>query len=151
MKSLVLIFLRLVIIPFFILLSSCKESGDLINPVAPAKLSVEIIPYENAPQEVDSSLYYKKMFVSWNVSNSLHDTLKADSLAKWFAESEYKLTDMWFPHVVSRCAYKSITDNIVNIKLSQPDTSLKIQGYSPTSYIASVCYSKYRHYKFSRE
>ncbi|MGD8782733.1 MAG: hypothetical protein PVH88_27730 [Ignavibacteria bacterium] len=140
------------IISFLIFLSSCKDSSNSTNPLVSVKLSIEIISYEDISQEVDSSLYYMQMFVDWNATSSFHDTLKADSLARWFAEeSEYEITDMWFPHAQSRCAYISSTDNIVIIKLSHPDNNIKEEGYIPTSYIANLCYAQYRHYIFTRE
>ena len=130
---------------------SCNKSSEPTNPITPANLSMEIIPYQDAPSIVDSNLCYLKEFKSWNTTNSLLDTLKADSLAEWFAQSQYKITDMWFPNIETLCLFPIQTENIVTIRLQQPDTSLKSEGYSSTSSVVSVCYRYYRHYIFTRK
>ena len=133
MKLFNLILFGLVILLFAISLSSCQRSNEPTSPIITTNLKMEIIPYQDVPVNVDSNLCYIKIFVSWNTSVSKLDTLKADSLAEWFAQSQYQITDMWFPDVESRCLNPLATENTVTIKLAQPDTSLKSQGFSSTS------------------
>ena len=135
-----IIFLVLILFP------SCKNTST--NPVQ-SNPSMEIISYKDAPTRLDSNLCYIRLFVEWNKSG-WRDTLKADSLALWFADSRYQITDMWFPNVETLCLNPINTENIVTLKLLQPDSTLKSQGYSSTSSVVSGCYSYYRHYIFTR-
>jgi len=130
------------------IIPSCKNTSQPTNPNE-VKLSMEIISFQDAPSIVDSNLCYKKLFVEWNKSN-WRDTLKADSLAEWFAQSQYQITDMWFPNVSTFCLYPINTENIVTLKLLKPDTNLKSQGYYSTTSVVDPCWSYYRHYIFTR-
>ena len=135
-----------IILFILLIVPSCKNTST--NPIQ-SNLSMEIIPYQDAPSIVDSNFCYIKRFVEWNTSSWL-DTLKADSLAQWFAQSQYQIIDMWFPNVSTLCLNPINTENIVTLKLLQSDTNLKSQGYSPTSSVVSGCYQYYRHYIFTR-
>jgi len=128
---------------------SCKKSSTPTSPTYRVQLTMEIIPYQNAPASVDSTLGYIKSFVEWN-SSSWRDTTKADSLAQWFAQSQHQITDMWFPNVDTRCASPINTENTVTLTLSTPDTSLRSLGYSSTTRVVSGCYVYYRHYVFTK-
>ncbi len=119
-----------------IILPSCKNTPT--NPIQ-YNLSMEIISYQAAPTIVDSNLCCLKLFVEWN-KLSWRDTLKADSLAQWFAKSQYPITDMWFPNVDTRCLNPINTENIVTLKLARPDSTLKSLGYSSTTSVVSACF-----------
>lgn len=147
-KLAILMFGVFLILTFFY---SCNKSSEPTNSITSTNLSMKIISYQDAPATVDSNLCYTKEFKSWNTFNSLLDTLKADSLANWFAQSQYQITDMWFPEVGTVCSFPIQTENIVTIRLLQPDTSLKSQGYTSTSSVVSYCYRYYRHYIFTRK
>ena len=135
---------------FICLLSlSCKKSSSPTSSGGEVNLSMEIISYLDAPTSVDSNLCYGKKFVEWN-STSWRDTSRCDSLAQWFANSKYPITDLWFPEVDSRCGRPLNTENIVTFKLASPDTSLQSQGYTRTSEVVSACFMEYRHYIFTR-
>ena len=110
---------------------------------------MEIISYQAATTIIDSNLCLLKLFVEWN-KLSTRDPLKADSLAQWFANTQYPITDMWFPNADMRCFNPINTENIVTLKLAQPDSTLKSQGYSSTTSVVSVCFPYYRHYIFTR-
>ena len=138
-----------VVVICLINLSSCKKSSEPTSSSGPVTLSMEIISYQDAPTSLDSNLCYIKDFVEWN-STGWRDTIRCDSLAHWFANSKYQITDLWFPNVDSRCANPINTENTVTLKLASSDTSLQSQGFARTSKVVSVCYTEYRHYIFSR-
>jgi hypothetical protein len=141
--------LVLFIIVFSLLFVSCKKSSTPTSPTFHVQVSMEIIPYQSAPATVESTLGYIKQFVEWNPSG-IRDTTKADSLAQWFAQSPYRVTDMWFPEVDSRCAIPINTENVVTLELAAPDTNLKSLGYSSETAVVSPCYVYYRHYVFTK-
>src|ERR1039458_7963543 len=128
---------------------SCNKSSEPITPSMQVHVSMEIISYLNAPITVDSTLAYIQNFVIWNTALS-PDTTKADSLAQWFTQTSYQITDMWFSDVNTRCLNPINTENVVTLKLAKPDTSLRAQGYSSTTTVVNPCYITYRHYIFTR-
>ena len=141
------LFYSIVMICLF--LTSCKRSNTPTNPTEQVHVSMEIISYQDAPFAVDSNLCYIENFIEWNATG-WRDTIKCDSLAKWFANSKYQITDLWFPNTDSRCESPINTENTVTLKLIAPDSSLRYQGYSKTSTVVSGCYNTYRHYIYSR-
>lgn len=143
------ILLTLCIVLLGILVSSCKKSNEPTSPTTQVNLRMEIISFQDAQTVGDSTLCYIQDFVSWNAS-SLLDTIKADSLAQWFAQSPYQITDMWFPNVYTRCMRPIMTENEVTLKLSSQDTNLRSLGYRPTANVVSGCFPYYRHYIFTR-
>jgi hypothetical protein len=129
----------------------CWNSDQGINPVEKVNLTMVIVSCSDVPSVLDTNLSYTKLFVEWNTSKNLHDTTKADSLALWFLQSQYKITDMWFPEYGNICLYPINTENMVTIRLAEADTSLKSLGYNSTSRVgAGCCYPTYRHYKYAR-
>jgi hypothetical protein len=130
---------------------SCRNSDQGTNPVEKVNLTMEIVSCSDVPAELDTNLSYSKSFVEWNTTTNWHDTTKADSLALWFLQSQYKITDMWYPESGNICLYPINTDNLVTIRLAEADTSLKSQGYNSTSRVGTgCCYPTYRHYKYAR-
>jgi hypothetical protein len=128
---------------------SCWNSDQGTNPVGKVNLTMVIVSCSDVPAVLDTNLSYSKLFVEWNTS-SWHDTTKADSLALWFLQSQYKITDMWFPEYGNICLYPINTENMVTIRLVEADTSLKSLGYNSTSRVGvGCCYPTYRHYKYA--
>jgi hypothetical protein len=134
-----------------LIFSSCWNSDQGTNPVEKVNLTMVIVSCSDVPAELDTNLSYTKQFVEWNTSTNWRDTTKADSLALWFLQSKYKITDMWFPEYGTICLYPINTENTVTIRLAEADTSLLSQGYYSTSRVgAGCCYPTYRHYKYAR-
>lgn len=134
---------------FAISFISCKRSSEPTSPTFRVQLSMEIIPVNSDTATVDSTLDYSKLFIEWNKPSNLLDTTKADSLAQWFAHSDYQITDMWFPNVNTACSIPIQTENVVTLKLAVPDTRLQSIGYSSTTKVVNRCYFYYRHYIFT--
>ena len=151
MKPRKFILLMYAISSICLILISCSTSVGPVNSIIEKQVTVEIISSHDAPATVDSTLCYVKQFVEWNrdTSSGLLDTTKADSLAKWFTQSQYKITDMWFPDVYSLCQNPINTENVVTLKLVSPDASLLSEGYKPTTTVVNNCYPYYRHYIFT--
>ena len=127
---------------------ACKKPTAPTLTRSPYQVHMKIIPFQDAPAIVDSNSCYIKMFFNWN-SISGPDTAKADSLAQWFAQSSYLIDDIWFPDVDTRCLSPINTQNTVSLRLSSRDTTLRAQGFVPTTTVVNGCYPYYRHYTFT--
>ena|SRR5258706_11219005 len=109
---------------------------------------MEVISNQQLPGQVDSTLFYFQMFVDWNAPRNWLDTLSADSLANWFAHSDFRLTDMWFPNDFPICFVPFETYNFAFIRLQSPDTAVATKGFGRVSVLGSICFPQWRHYTY---
>lgn len=130
---------------------SCSKLSQPTETIPARQVKMEIVNFNDTPPVTDSA-YYLQKYVQWNTSTSYWDTLKADSLARWFAGSQYNITDMWFPESPSRCGRPDDTYNYVIIKLAASGSKLLPKGFK-TKYIGpfDFCFDSYRHYTFVRD
>jgi hypothetical protein len=136
------------ILAFFCCIVSCKKSTTPTSPTFRVQVSMQVVPYYDAPVNIDTTLCYGQEFVDWTQSGLL-DTTKADSVAQWFTQSPYPITDMWFPDVGNVCGRPILTENIVTLELARQDSVIRSEGYRPTTALATPCFQYYRHYVFT--
>jgi hypothetical protein len=135
-------------IAFLMFFVSCKKATTPTNPTFRVEVNMEVVPYYDAPANIDSTLCYAQEFIDWSKLGIL-DTAKADSVAQWFTRSPYPIMDMWFPDVENICGRPILTENIVTLELARQDTSIRSAGYTPTTALVTPCFQYYRHYIFT--
>lgn len=93
----------------------------------------------------DSTRDYLDVEVKWGFTL---DTARADSLANWFAQSGFRILDMWFPASGPACLRPYQTLNYVFVRLEQPDSLIDTLGFTPSTYPGG-CFPTWRQYSFS--
>jgi hypothetical protein len=76
------------------------------------------------------------------------DSTKINSLVNWFAGSNFNITDLWVPATGPVCSMPIETENIVYVKLSQPDSLIDTLGFKqspPPGY----CFPAWTDYKYT--
>lgn len=145
-----LICISLFLVPLLILSDGCNNKVDTIDPTKQTiDLQFEVVSKSNLPGIIDSILVYTREYKEWNTTSYL-DTVHADSLAHYFVNSKYSLSDLWFPNEVSVCGAPMLTNNIVYVKLLQPDTTISQLGFNKAQIGFSPCFLEWRHYTYVR-
>jgi hypothetical protein len=129
-------------------LLSCKKSAPPTGPAGRTEVTMQVIPLVETPSIIDSTLFHRHVYSDWHGPFGGLDTSRADSVANWLAGTSYPITDMWFPNSVSRCL-SPFPENIVIIRLSVTDTTIKSLGFLPTNSAFGPCFLYYRHYTFT--
>ncbi len=145
-KNFVVVFaVAVVMITAATLLESCQSPTAVSNSMK-TTIQVDTVSYKQiGGQSVTSSLYLN-IEKKWGLAK---DTARADSLANWFARSQFKIEDMWFPASLPICLRPFITFNYIFVSLAQPDTLIDTLGFKPWP-TPDSCFPAWKHYKFIR-
>ncbi len=125
-------------------LESCQSPTAGSSAIQKATIQVDTVTYNQFQTQSDSGSLYLNVEVKWGLALS---PTRADSLANWFAESQFKIEDMWFPASGPVCYISFNTFNYVFVRLEHPDTLLDTLGFNPASG-PNACFPTWTHYKF---
>lgn len=125
---------------------SCSNPTSISIISDKARIQVDTVTIREVPTQFDTLTLYLGIELSWGMR--LNPT-RADSLADWFAQSQLKISDMWFPLDDPICARSYVTFNEVYLRLERPDTMVSSLGLYSTDAV-SPCFLLYKHYRFIR-
>ncbi len=126
------------------LLGSCQSPTAVTGINKKAIIEVDTVEYTQVGGQSVTSNLYLNVEIKWRQSR---DISRADSLADWFAQSQFKIEDMWFPASDPICLRPYPTSNFIYVSLAQADTLIYTLGFKTTS-SPSVCFPIWKHYKF---
>jgi hypothetical protein len=146
MKRMKLVILCEVVVALMIVasvLDSCQS--PTAGPTTKYEATIQIDTV--AADQVESSntaRLYGRMDVEWGLQVNV---ACADSLAGWFAQSQFNIEDMWIPSFGPICLRTYNTFNFVYVRFAQPDTLIYTLGFVPAS-SPGPCFPTWRHYRF---
>ena len=126
------------------LLGSCQNPTAVTGTNKKATIQVDTVGYKQIVGQSITSTLYLNIVVKWRLVRNIS---RVDSLADWFAQSHFKIEDMWFPALDPICAIPYNTFNFIYVSLALPDTLIDTLGFKPNS-SPSVCFPMWKHYKF---
>ena len=125
---------------------SCNNPTEGAGPTNTATIQIDTVRASLLSTTFDTLTLYVKIEHVWGL---LPNPTRADSLANWFAQSQWRISDMWFPVGDFMCARAVLSLNEVYIRMERPMKLTQPLGYWCVDRI-DYCFSEYKHYKFVR-